>query len=96
MEPAIHKPLSKLCFHQSPIDKALYKQTTYNTTTYVLVYVNGLLITGEDKNINKLISKLNKEYPVIDLGEAKYYLGINTNWLNKNTITLDKLIKFKN
>lgn len=63
---------------------ALYIQTTDNTTIYVIVYLDDFLIAGEDKNINKLISNLNKEYPVTDLGEAKYYFEININLPNKN------------
>ena len=56
----INESLSTLGFHQSMVDKCLYKQMRNNNTTYVIVNVDDLLILGEDGNINTLIEKLKK------------------------------------
>ena len=89
----INKSLSKLGFHQSLVYKCLYKQTRNNKTTYGIVYVDNLIIAREDQNINSSIRVLKKEYPVTDLGEAKYYLGININRPNQGIMTLDQTNK---
>lgn len=47
----LHKSLLKFGFHQIPIDKCSYKLATDITTKYVTVYVDNLLIAGEDKTL---------------------------------------------
>lgn len=73
----IHDLLLKLGLQQSSIGKCLYKRSINNKTVNVIVYVDDLLIAGEDQNIDRLIYQLKKDYPVLDLGDAKYYLDIN-------------------
>lgn len=57
----------------------LIQRSINNKTVYIIDYVDDLLIAGEDQNIDKSMYLLQKEYPVTDLGDAKYYLGININ-----------------
>ncbi|CAL1293062.1 unnamed protein product [Larinioides sclopetarius] len=79
----------------SSIDKCLYKHTKNNKRAYVIVFVDDLLIGGEDQNIEKLILELKKEYPVTDLGDAKYDLGINIDIPDNNKMTIDQTNKIQ-
>lgn len=44
--------------------------------TWLLLYVDDILITGNDKGIQELIEKLKKEFEAKDFGEAKIFLGL--------------------
>uniref|UniRef100_A0A803NJ32 Polyprotein n=1 Tax=Cannabis sativa TaxID=3483 RepID=A0A803NJ32_CANSA len=48
-----------------------------SSTTLVLVYVDDILVTGSDpKSVASLITSLNNTFSLKDLGELKYFLGI--------------------
>ena len=62
----------------SKADPGLYSKKDKNGDwTYVLVYVDDLLVCGKDTRlISKLLSELNKHFETKDLGNASYYLEI--------------------
>lgn len=64
-----------------------YKQINYDHTLFInqkngkittlIVYVDDMVITGDDpKEINELKKYLSKEFEIKDLGQLKYFLGI--------------------
>ncbi|RVW54053.1 Retrovirus-related Pol polyprotein from transposon RE1 [Vitis vinifera] len=72
------------------LHKALYglKQAprawfTPSHITYVLVYVDDILVTGSDTAaITSLIAQLNSEFSLKDLGKVHYFLGIQVSHTN--------------
>ena len=54
-------------FLQSKSDYSLFTKTSAGHSTFILVYVDDLLITGEDDQSIAAIK---------DLGHARYFLGI--------------------
>ncbi|GJV09905.1 ribonuclease H-like domain-containing protein [Tanacetum coccineum] len=64
-------------FEQSKNDHSLYIKNSGDVSLYLLVYVDDLVITGNSKiEIEKFKSLLNKKFKIKDLGELKYFLGI--------------------
>ncbi|KAM6557137.1 hypothetical protein CsatB_004156 [Cannabis sativa] len=64
-------------FHSSKADASLFIQFQNNHTTYVLVYVDDILITGSNSTeISTLIAQLNSKFALKDLGDINYFLGI--------------------
>lgn len=64
-------------FVQSKADYSLFTKTTDTTITITLVYVDDLLITGNSRSdIGWLKSMLASHFNMKDLGEVKYFLGL--------------------
>lgn len=64
-------------FKQSRADYSLFIDTTENTITLVLVYVDDLLLAGNSqKAINGLKEMLSKSFRMKDLGDLTYILGL--------------------
>ena len=62
---------------RSENDPNLYYSQTNGKYIIILLYVDDLLITGDDSTeISKLQSALQNEFEMTDLGQAKTYLGI--------------------
>ncbi|WMV40073.1 hypothetical protein MTR67_033458 [Solanum verrucosum] len=58
-------------------DSSLFVQQASKHTTYVLVYVDDLIITGSDSDfITTFIHILNQQFSLKDLGSLYYFLGI--------------------
>jgi hypothetical protein len=69
--------LQKLGFITLKADTLLFIYRTKNTTVYILVYVNGIIIASSCREATAvLINQLRKEFAVKDLGELHYFLGI--------------------
>lgn len=65
-------------FIRSSCDSCLYKKYNDNDKTFVLLYVDDLLMFGSNQNyILQLKSVLSKEFEMKDLGLVSDYLGIN-------------------
>lgn len=64
-------------YHQSRSDYSLFTKTHGEDFTAMLVYVDDMLITGNnEQEIIKLKSNLSDHFHMKDLGEIKYFLGI--------------------
>lgn len=74
----LHQILTKLGFTQTKADYALFNRLEGHTTTFILVYVDDLLITENNlQNIIQLKKDLTKHFNIKDLDKLKYFLGIN-------------------
>lgn len=61
----------------SKVDPSLFIRHTNQTITHVLVYVDDILITGSSvEYIAYLKQQLNMKFALKDLGNLKYFLGI--------------------
>jgi histone deacetylase 1/2 len=66
-----------LGFVKSKCDPSLLIHTQKGTSTYVLIYVDDILITGSSSQlINDLIDKLHAQFALKRLGQVDYFLGI--------------------
>ena len=71
----LNKTLLKIGLIPTNADSCVYVDK--NKQTYVLVYVDDMLIISNDKERERQIkSELSKAFTIKDLGEAKYCLGI--------------------
>lgn len=89
--------LAKLKFKRSVADPCLYTRIEKNASiTYILLYVDDLLVVGENENSTMEIKKqLDNYFEVRDLGEAKHYLGIKIERNQKGDILLSQETKIK-
>lgn len=61
---------------QSTSDHSLFTKSSGNSLTTLLVYVDDLLISGNDLNeINFIKTYLNNHFKIKDLEDLKYFLG---------------------
>ncbi|KAG8479260.1 hypothetical protein CXB51_029862 [Gossypium anomalum] len=64
-------------FEQSKFDYSLFVKKKEGKMVIILVYVDDLLITGNDMDmINDLKGVLNQNFKMKDLGDLRYFLGI--------------------
>lgn len=69
--------LHEFVFRSSKCDSSFFVITTSQHCTYVLVFVDDILITGSSKKVVSLLVKhLNMEFALKDLGDLNYFLGI--------------------
>ncbi|KAG9441691.1 hypothetical protein H6P81_017545 [Aristolochia fimbriata] len=69
--------LLELGFILSKADSSLLIRSTAHNVTFVLVYVDDIIVTGSSPlDIRELIQQLQKEFFVKDLGHLHYFLGI--------------------
>ncbi|KAL5549493.1 hypothetical protein UlMin_004724 [Ulmus minor] len=66
-----------LGFRQSPSDHSLFVRNSNGHFMALLAYVDDVIIASSDQQaIVKLKSDLNKEFKLKDLGDLKYFLGL--------------------
>ena len=64
-------------FHKSVMDSSLFMFRNGHSVVWVLVYVDDILITGNNKFlIDSFISRLSSTFALKDLGSLSYFLGI--------------------
>lgn len=70
-------------FTQSQYDSSLFFQQTTIGMVFLLVYVDDIIITGDDKGmITKLQSMLHSTFQMKDLGHLTYFLGLEVHSRN--------------
>ncbi|KAM2881066.1 hypothetical protein COP2_014191 [Malus domestica] len=69
--------IQKAGYHQSKADYSLFTKVRGTSITVVLIYVDDVLITGNDlQEMEQLKAFLLKRFRIKDLGDLKYFLGI--------------------
>jgi hypothetical protein len=69
--------LLALGFTASLVDTSLFILISGSIKNFLLIYVDDIIVTGiEAPLISALISQMQQEFPVNDLGPLSYYLGI--------------------
>jgi hypothetical protein len=64
-------------FSQSHSDHSLFVQEKGSTLTIVLIYVDDIIITGNNNSaIQDIKLFLQKQFRIKDLGKLKYFLGL--------------------
>jgi len=66
-----------LNYHPTKSDNSLYIKNHNNITVFILVYVDDIIIIGNCiKEIRYVTDYLNNKFSLKDLGNLKYFLGI--------------------
>ncbi|XP_042505672.1 uncharacterized mitochondrial protein AtMg00810-like [Macadamia integrifolia] len=69
--------LQRLGFHASQTDPSLFIYKAGSTLVYILVYVDDILVTGNaSSQVASLLIGLAQEFPIKDLGNLHFFLGI--------------------
>jgi len=72
-----------LSFIVSLMDTSLFIFSTGNMKLFLLIYVDDIIVTGTHSHLLiALISRLQQEFPVKDLGHLSYFLGIQVTRTN--------------
>lgn len=73
----VQASLLDLGFSQSKANTSLFYRICGKEVTYLLIYVDDMLITGSSASaIRKVISQLSEKFSLKDLGEVKHFLGV--------------------
>ena len=74
----IHQTLGTLSFSSTKYDQSLFINIIPTHFTYILVYVDDILITGNNNQfVQHVITQLNNQFALKDLGDIAYFLGIH-------------------
>ncbi|GJS11810.1 ribonuclease H-like domain-containing protein [Tanacetum coccineum] len=78
-------------FKQSVHDHSLYTKESGGSFVSLLVYVDDIVLTSNDSNeINKVKTFLKSKFKIKDLGELKYFLGIEVLKTKKDGLCLSQ------
>lgn len=78
----LHFELLQQGFLQSKYDASLFIQRTSSSITLAVVYVNDIILTGDDPDvITTLKQHLHCVFTIKDLGHLKFFLGLEVNYL---------------
>ncbi|GJU43528.1 ribonuclease H-like domain-containing protein, partial [Tanacetum coccineum] len=78
-------------FKQSGHDHSLYTKESGGSFVALLVYVDDIVLTGNNINeINKVKTFLKSKFKIKDLGELKYFLGIEVLKTKKDGLCLSQ------
>ncbi|GJT74228.1 putative RNA-directed DNA polymerase [Tanacetum coccineum] len=73
----LSKALFDLDFKGSKMDPSLFIYSRGHTLLYILVYVDDIIVTGNNKGtIDNIISQLGSAFALKDLGPLNYFFGI--------------------
>ena len=68
-------------FTCSGADATLFIFKKDSNVLYLLVYVDDIILTGNNVTfIRDFITRLNKEFLIIDLGKLNYFLGVEVSY----------------
>jgi histone deacetylase 1/2 len=83
--------LVKIGFNPSRCDPSLFTMHTNQQSTFLLVYVDDIIITGSSQTlIQQLIHKLDQEFSLKDLGKLDYFLGIEVHHTKSGSLLLSQ------
>lgn len=75
----LHNTLLTHGFHNSTSDTSLFIYNTGNAIMFALVYVDDILLTGNNSTtVKNIISKLQSQFSLKTLGSVTYFLGFET------------------
>lgn len=75
--------LLELGFHGSRSDSSLFILHTKSDCLYILIYVDDIIVTGSSSIlISDFIASLSLYFPVKDLGQLHYFLGVEVHYLS--------------
>jgi Reverse transcriptase (RNA-dependent DNA polymerase) len=78
-------------FVKSSADSSMFVQHSGDTTVIVLVYVDDIIITGNnEKEIKNVKDYLKNKFDIKDLGKLKYFLGIKIAYSKKKDLFLSQ------
>ena len=64
-------------FREFDVDPSSFVNVTKGKLIVICVYVDHLIVTSnDDENVNDVKRKLKFEFKISDIGEWKYFLGI--------------------
>jgi hypothetical protein len=92
--------LTSLGFTKSKVDSNLYFKVMNDELVILLMYVDDLLLTGEEKIIIECKKKITAEFEVKDLGLMHYFLGLEVSqsleriFLNQGKYAVEILKRF--
>jgi len=96
-----HEYLVTSGFQTSNVDSSLYVKKTNHGIIIIVIYVDDLIITRDnDVDISDLKKLLKQKFEMKDLGELRYFLGIEVIqspkgiWLLQRQYALNKLSKY--
>lgn len=73
----LHQFVLSMGFDNSLVDTSLFIYNNLGLTTYLLVYVDDLILTGNnDAFLMDVISKLANQFSIKDLGNLSFFLGV--------------------
>ena len=72
----IYSSYEKFGYEQSNSDHTLFLKKKRDQTTCLIIYVDDMVITGNDEEIHNLKGKLSLEFDMKDLSHIKYFLAI--------------------
>jgi hypothetical protein len=81
--------LTSLGFTKSKADSSLYFKIMNNEPVILLLYVDDLFLTGEEKLITECKKRLASEFEMKDLGLMHYFLGLEV-WQSPERIFLNQ------
>jgi histone deacetylase 1/2 len=83
--------LIKMGFVKSRCDPSLLVHNQHGSSTYVLIYVDDILITGSAPHlIQDVIHKLNVQFALKQMGQVDYFLGIEVHHLSSGALLLNQ------
>ena len=81
-----HNYLTTQNFIQSPVDPCMLVQNVHNQISFLLLWVDGILIASKTKaHLMQIKTRLNTRFKMTDLGKSSWFLGIQFECKN-NTI----------
>lgn len=87
----LHSALVSFGFRSAKSDQSLFFKVTSSCTIYALLYVDDILITGNNSDsITALIHCLHKQFALKDLGPLKYFLRIQISTLSNGGLHLSQ------
>jgi hypothetical protein len=81
--------LTSLGFTKSKVDSNLYFKVMNDESVILLLYVDDLFLTREEKLITDCKKKLSTEFEMKDLGSMHYFLGLEV-WQSLEKIFLNQ------